>query len=447
MVQPSDRSGEPSGADDLGTWIGEGEPPVDFVRASQAASASVEAPSPVNRDRRLLLGLSGLILAWLAVVGLGRLAAPDEIAQPPAPTATPQSTATPAPTATPMPTPTPELEVPAENVDVAQLGARMESSVQVERMVRQLGRRGSEAILAYRSAQGIVLVDLAAGTADIVEPSTQALEYAPQYVVVRTGGDTHTIDLDPTDVLLRAAGQTIAIDPHDLDVRLIAEDASLIVTDTESSAMFWVPGRDLQGQAAEVISLDGGRVEWFRAPHAVQLVVEDGLGLLAVSKAGGGETLLASGGEFVELFGDPVVDANASGALLEVCDGAACRFDVVGASEWTVPADFVEQGDRFLLSPDSAALLRYTEHGFAEIYRQPDDSVSWVTGASMHHAAWGPDSSFVAWIDLLGAPEIRVMFIDERDWLRVDLDDMGLPRPIGTELVVFEQPSDEPASS
>ena len=53
----------------------------------------------------------------------------------------------------------------------------------------------------------------------------------------------------------------------------------------------------------------------------------------------------------------------------------------------------------------------------------------------------------MAWIDLLGAPEIRVMFIDERDWLSMDLDDMGLPRPIGTEVVVFEQPSDEPETS
>jgi hypothetical protein len=350
-----------------------------------------------------------------------------------------------------MPTPTPELEVPPESVDVAQLGARMESSVQVERMVRQLGRRGSDAILAYRSFQGIVLVDLASGTADVVEPSVDALGYAPEFVIVRSD-DVQSIDLDRSDILLRAVGQTIAIDPADLDVRLIADDTSLIVTDTKSSGMYWVPGRDLQGQAAEVLTLSGGQVSWFRAPHAIQLIVEDGLGLLAVSKRGEGETLIADGGEFVPLFEHPVIDGNAAGALLRICDDTSCRFEIThneidGETSWRVPDDFVSQGDRFLLSPDAQAILRYTEHGFAEIYENRDQSVSWVTGASMHHASWGPDSSFVAWIDLLGAPEIRVMFIDERDWLRIDLDDMGLPRPIGTELVVFEQPSDEPESS
>lgn len=446
MVQPSDRSGGSAGADDRGTWIGEGDPPEDFA----PVAPSPDTASGMSRDRRLLLGLGGLVLAWLAVVGLGRLAAPDEIAEAPAPTAAPLVQDA-APTATPVPSapPTPELEVPAEDVDVAQLGARMGSSVQVERMVRQLGRRGSDALLAYRSAQGIVLVDLAAGTADIVEPTADPAGYAPEFVVVRTD-DTHDIDLGPGDVLLRAAGQTVAIDRADLDVRLIADDSSLIVTQTRNDESYWVPGRDLQGQAAEVIGLADGRAEWFRAPHAVQLIVKDGLGLLAVSKAGDGETMIADAGEFVPLFDDPVLDANANAALLRACSATPCVYRVAefdAPTTWIVPSDFIGHSDRFVLAPHGEALLRYTEHGFAEIYDNRDQSVSWVTGASMHDAAWGPDSSFVAWIDLLGAPEIRVMFIDERDWLRIDLDDMGLPRPIGTELVVFDQPADEPETS
>ena len=58
----------------------------------------------------------------------------------------------------------------------------------------------------------------------------------------------------------------------------------------------------------------------------------------------------------------------------------------------------------------------------------------------MESAAWGPGSAFVAWIDRLGPPELKLMFVDEPDWLSLDLAELGLPRPIGHALVVFESP-------
>lgn len=439
------------------TWIGEDAPPTDAHVPDTPASGS--------RDRRILLAIAGLAVAWLAVVGLGRLAAPDEVAEIPyAPTAVPTAAAI--PTLEPAPDMSNEvigdpsidpvtgehvgLQVPAQDVDVTQLGSRSGATVQVERLVRQLGRRGSDLLLAYRAADGVVVVDLSAGTASLIEPTTDQVLLAPQYSLPRTAVDTYTIDLNPFDVLLRGGGQTFAIDPVTQDVRLIADDASLVTAQTTEGPMYWVPGRDLQGQAAEVIALSDGIAEWFRAPHARQLVIADGLGLLAVAKGPEGGTLIAQAGDFAPISDHRVLDANTNALLEQACDQAEpCRFlvrDLATDEVWRVPDGFIDTRDRFKLSPDGTAVLRHTPDGFAEIYDADDQNVAWVTGASMHDAAWSPDSSFVTWIDLLGAPELRVMFLDERDWLNINLLDLGVPRPISGELVVFMRPGDPETS-
>lgn len=342
--------------------------------------------------------------------------------------------------------PTPELQVPAQDVEATQVGSSVGSTVQIERLVRQLGRRGSDLLLAYRAAEGIIIVDLAEGTAELIEPTRDQLPLAPQFVVFRTSGDSYTIDLKPTDVLLRSGGETFAIDPATRHVRLVADDASLIAAQTAEGPMYWVPGRDLQGQAAEVIAMSDGDAEWFRAPHARQLVVSDGLGLIAVAKGPEGGTLIAQAGDFVALSDHRVLDANANAVLEHACDQAEpCRFlvrDLATDELWRLPDGFVEIRDRFTLSPDGRAVLRHTPDGFAEIYDADDQNVAWVTGASMHAVAWGPDSSFVTWIDLLGAPELRVMFLDDRDWLNINLLGLGVPRPIDEKLVVFARPGE-----
>ena len=85
--------------------------------------------------------------------------------------------------------------------------------------------------------------------------------------------------------------------------------------------MFWVPGQDLQGSAPEVISLTGGVAEWFRAPQTAQLVAADGLGLIGVSTAPSGGTIIASPEGFAPLSDHRVLAGNGQGLLEQVCDG------------------------------------------------------------------------------------------------------------------------------
>ena len=404
------------------------------------------------RNRRWLRVGAGLIAAWLVVVGVGRFTAPDEAAQ--GPLATPSVASMTAPltmaTAEPTPVPTPGLDRPADAVDAGQLGSRRGADVQLERLVRQLGRRSSEAILAYRAAEGIVLVDLSAGTAEVIEPFEGAAS-GPEAIAVHIGGDAHPVEFSANDTLLRSNGEVFAIDRTDLRVRLIARDGSLVVAESRSGSLFWVPGQDLQGSAPEVISLTGGTTEWFRSPQTVQLLVADGLGLIGLETTTAGGTLIATAAGFEPLSEHRVLDANAAGRLELVCPGVeTCGLQVVstGGGVWPVPPGFAELADRFVLAPNARAVLRYTPSGYAEIYDVGTESVSWVTGASMNDAAWGPDSSFVAWVDVLGAPELRVMFLDAPDWLSINLSELGIPRPIDSEVVVFSRPvGDGPGSS
>ena len=200
------------------------------------------------------------------------------------------------------------------------------------------------------------------------------------------------------------------------------------------------------------LATDGER-QRFRSPHGTQISVHDGLGMVAVNKGPSSGSWIATAAEPTFLPDVRVITGSAGGVLIEACapstDGAAtsggCSLSVEveelstwsGPSGWEVPASFVDFGDRLVLAPDGQALLRYSPDGFAEVFTNSDQSVSWVTGASMRTGVWGPNSSFVAWIDVLDQPEIRLMFTDARDWVTVDLDQLGLPRPSGPELAVF----------
>ena len=433
------------GTHDHGVLIGVND---DESHDRSERSTVATGDARVARNRRWLRVVAGLIVAWLVVVGVGRFASPDEPVQGPDSAASVVSTTAPLTMATAEPAlvPTPGLDRPVEAVNAGQLESRPGSDVQLERLVRQLGRRSTEAVLAYRAAEGIVLVDLSAGTAEVVEPAEGAASI-PEAISVRIRGDVQPVDLSANDTLLRSHGETFAVDRTDLRVRLIARDGSLVVVESRSGSLFWVPGQDLQGSAPEVTSLTGGTTEWFRSPQTVQLVVADGLGLIGLETTPAGGTLIATGAGFEPLSEHRVLDANAGGRLELVCPGVeTCGLQVVSTDGgvWVVPPGFAELADRFVLAPNARAVLRYTPSGYAEIYDVGTQSVSWVTGASMNDAAWGPDSSFVAWVDVLGAPELRVMFVDERDWLSINLSELGIPRPIDSEVVVFAGPSTGP---
>ena len=401
------------------------------------------------KERRILKIGAGAIAAWLAVILIARVASPDEPATAPAPDPTPTAErAVVVPTEVPQQPqePTPHLEVAAGDVDIAQLGARMESNVQVERLVRQLGRRQRMVTLGYRAAEGVVLLDLARGTAELVIPEVDLLDLGRGSVQGQRADVTWPIGLDSGHVLLRTGPEVIAIGPASDDVRIVAQDGSRLVVDTVSGAMYWVPGRQLQRSAPQIVVNVSGSLSLSTAPQGVEIVAADGLGLLAIEQGPSPGTSLAGDEGFEAWSPRKVVVANGNAALEEVCDAQGCDLMVFDRSpeqpngwyEWPVPSDFVAFGDGLLLAPDGRSILRHSRRGFAEVYDAFDSGVAWVTGASMESAAWDPGSIFVAWIDRLGSPEVKLMFVDEPDWLSLDLVELGLPRPISHSLVVFE---------
>lgn len=292
------------------------------------------------------------------------------------------------------------------------------------RLRRQLDRRDARPFVAYEGRQGVVLIDLAGGTS----------------VVQEVGADTVTPT--PGTKMLRSGAESYAIDPTTLEVRRVGQDSSLVVAEALDGNTYFVDAAALSGQASIVEVIADGDYGFHRMPAGgFQLLALDGLGLLAVPKGPTGETLIAEADAFVPFSANRVLTGTATAVLEQVCsaeDSCALVLTDLDSSERTpVPANFVRFGDRYLVSPDGRSLVRNSPEGFAEVFVSSTDSIAWVVGAGMRAPAWSPNSDFIAWIDRLGEPKLKIMFPDERDWLSIDLADLGAPPPVSDELIVF----------
>ena len=193
-----------------------------------------------GNDKRILGGLLALLGLWAAFVLVGRVVSPDAESagveeataqadegsaldsEPAEPDDTYQA-ADAAPNAPVDPNDlgsvgNPQADDFALNgdQDADALGGRWVTSLQVERLQRQLGRRGSEAMLAYESVEGVVLINLQAGTTEIAD--------------LTSGATTADVGLE----LLRAGVTTYGIDPDTLTIGKIVDDGSIVVTQAQS---------------------------------------------------------------------------------------------------------------------------------------------------------------------------------------------------------------------
>jgi len=434
------------------TWLGAPGLGHEHTLAKPAGSARS------GRDKKLLMGVIAVVAVWGAFVGVSQVVTPDdsideqaaidieearvareqreaesqriaeerEVAEEPG-----------APAAL-----TEGLDEVYGDADAAPAGRigesdeaddhdRVKITVQVERLQRQLIRRDSSAVVAYRSDDGVVIINLTAGTSQVAD--------------LTTGATT----IDAGAFLLRSGASTFAIDPASLAVAQVVDDSSLVVTRAEDGNSYFVGAATLGEHSAVVEVVADGELSAHLAPGGYTLRALDGLGLIAVPKSPTGSTLISAADEFVTLSENRVLTANSSAILEQACvNPTACTLEVASRltdSAWTVPANFSRLGDQFVLSPAGTSLLRYTSEGFAEVYESESDDVSWVIGAGMQSPAWGPGSNFVTWLDLGGDPKLKVMFLDERDWLTIDLRDLDAPPPTSPELIVFT-PTAEPAA-
>lgn len=388
--------------------------------------------SPTHRargaNRRVLAGIAGLVLLWISVVVIGRVVAPestvaDEVVQdaPTVEAATPSAVVE---DNAVLPTDDEliDSEVPDQHNFVTRRIAM--NNVQVDRMKRQLVRRDSSPTIAYRSADGIAFVHLARGVAEVAAILDEGQ--------VQAG---HRI--------LRIDGESISIDTTTLVAARVGDGASLVIADARDQATYFVGAEALAGIAAAVdASTDGATLSRFLSPAGHQLVPFDGLGLVAISKGPRSGTQIATPNSFEPLSEHRVLEANDTAMLEQVCESPlVCKLTVKNldtGDQWEVPPSFARLGDTYHLAPDGLSLLRVTPEGFAEVYLAEDQSVSWVIGQGMRSPVWGSPSSYIVWLDLVGEPNLKIMFVDERDWLSIDLSALDAPLPVGPEFVIFE---------
>lgn len=308
--------------------------------------------------------------------------------------------------------------------DALAVGDRRAPSAQLERLQRQLNLRSTAAFVAYRGEEGVVVIDLVRGEATISAIDSVIRQVLPGAQVLRSGSTTFSIDSDGPVV------------------NRVGDASSVVVSDTRDGNTYFVDAKVLSGQASIVEVIANGTYGFHRVPAGgFQLLPIDGLGLLAVTAGPAGETLIASAESFDVLRPNRVLTGSSQAVLEQICpEGQACSLvltDLDTGEQTAVPQGFARFGDQYSLAPNGRSLLRYTPEGYGEVFVADTGSTAWVVGAGLQKPAWGPNSDFVAWIDRIGDPQLKVMFLDERDWLTIDLRDLGAPPPASPELIVF----------
>lgn len=420
-------NGEP---DAFGSWLpGPGGAHAHGSRGGSRGGSSDSAER--SGDRRIVAVLGALLALWAGFFALSTFGDSDD------PAATAEGVApTPEPTANPTPT---ETEMPADpeptalEDDVAEATVQpalveISDNVQVRRLSRQLERRDSSPTLVWRADDSVVFLDVASGTARVAELAS---------------------NLPITDSVrfLRSGATTFAVDTADDTAALVVSDATILMMQPAGDVMLAVPAQGLSSSAPTVWATRfqpqdmPEDVMSFVTPIGHQLRAFDGLGLLASEKSPDSGTLRATIDGFQPFSDHPIVDGNRAGILEKVCDEFGCGLDVTlteDGTQWSVPERFVDFSSNYHLSSDGRSLLRRTSTGFAELFIFEDDAVAWVVGRGMQAPVWGDEAKFIAWLDFVAQPELKVMFPDERDWLSIDLVESGIPLPTAADLLVYE---------
>ena len=274
------------------------------------------------------------------------------------------------------------VEVMPEDEPVADSDALIVSptgryaSADLVQLQAELDRRGISPRAAYESGSGVVILDLLAGDAS-VHVVADRLASAPAGSPV-----------------LRSAPASFSINVRTLEITQVANDASLVVTDTLDGNTYFVDAKALSGQASLVEVVADGAYGFHRLPgDGFELLAVDGLGLLAVPTSRTGATLLAGAESFEAFRPNRVVTGSSQAVLEEVCvDDLPCGLvvtNLAAESQAPVPSSFVRFGDRFSLSPDGRSLVRVTPEGFAEVFATETSTVESVADAGMQVSGLG----------------------------------------------------------
>ena len=221
------------------------------------------------------------------------------------------------------------------------------------------------------------------------------------------------------------------------------------MSQTHDGATYFVDAATRNGEATTVEVIEDGTYSSYRSPNGGhQLQVIDGLGVVAVPSTVGSPTLLSNTQGFVEVTSNHIVAGSAAGIVEQVCDDERrCSLivaDIAGLTEpRPVAPGFDRLGDGYTLSPDGEILLRTGPGGYGEILLLESGGLAWLTGAGMEAPAFSADSTFVAWINVIGEPTLNLYFIDQRTLMSVNLDDYGVPTPSSPDLVVFGPAPDQ----
>ena len=377
-----------------------------------------EGPAP----RWLLVagGAAALALLWLVTALTGSdpstvrteeaEAADEPVLVAPTPRPTPTATPTPVaePTATPVPTPMNFFE------------AREADTVRA-----QLATAAAGFSIVYVSEGGVGQLRLDTGDAPPLRAEvTNLWRFA--------GGQ-----------LLRASdGRVYAVDNEDLDLVHIVATDHLAAIGGPSTVVFATASDSSNVSIVEVVD-DVPRWRSWTAPRGAELGPVDGLGMVAYQTGVG--SWLATQGGFELLTPAEIVAASESAWLERICETDPCGLELVSRADGDrhrLPDSFVHPDDTWSVSPDGDHVVRVTPDGYAELYTVSLPGVSWVTGEGMVAPAWAPDSSFIAWIDLVEEdPRLKVMRPDRRDWVVVDLGVLGASAPTDPQLLVIPQPA------
>lgn len=336
-------------------------------------------------------------------------AADDQTLVSPTPRPTPTATPTPLPEPTPIPEPTPLNFFEAREADTVRA---------------QLATAAAGFSIVYLSEDGVGQLRLDTGDAPPLRAEvTNLWRFA--------GGQ-----------LLRASdGRVYAIDDNDLELVHIVATDHLAAVGGPSTVVFATSSESSNVSIVEVVD-DVPRWRSWTAPRGAELRPVDGLGMIALQPGVG--SWLATLGGFELLTAAEIVAASEAAWLEQACVDDACTLELVSRTDGSrhlLPESFVDPADTWSVSPDGDNVLRVTLEGYAELYTASLPGVSWVTGEGMVAPAWAPDSSFVAWIDLVEEdPRLKVMRPDRRDWVVVDLGVLGASAPSDSQLLVIPQP-------
>jgi len=373
-------------------------------------------PEPTGRvGRSVLIGLAAFGALWVVAALLAGQSGSETTAAA-APTATVVATPTATPEPTPAPTlePTPEVE-PEPEVEAAAsraTGASIDAGIRM--LQGHLERSEQDATIMYRSGDAVTFVDLRSGDVQVADMGGIGSGDLSQARLLQSGDDTIVVDPD-------ARGAQIA--PGSID-QIILNSSTGIATVLDEDGTFVVLGAD------------GPPVE-HRLPEGAEVLAVADYAFIVITEDGASK--LVTPGGFEHLSDHRVLTATPSAHVELRCENfLECVLAIVHEDrEAILPPSFSQIGDRYLLSPDGAALVRWDTSGRGEIH-VPEDSYTTILGSGVEHPVWSADSSFVSWLDLeTEPPRLKTLLYERREWMLWDVATMGAPEPSGSELLIW----------